>query len=65
MSGSSSVEAIANSLVKVVAVIGLVVINITALQRGIDSVLTGTICSIIAGIAGIEVGRTLEKRRKK
>jgi hypothetical protein len=46
-----------STIVKLVAIVCLTVICSVALLKGIDSVLTGTICSIIGGIAGYEIGR--------
>jgi len=44
-------------IVKIVAIICLTIINITALSHGIDSTLTGTICAVIGGIAGYELAK--------
>ena len=44
------------TMVKIVAIISLTAINITALLHGIDSVLTGTISALIGGIAGYSIG---------
>ena len=46
-----------STIVKLVAIVCLTVICSMALYKGIDSVLTGTICSIIGGVAGYEFGR--------
>jgi hypothetical protein len=45
------------TIIKLVAITCLTTICGIALLRGIDSVLVGTICSIIGGIAGYEFGR--------
>jgi len=46
-----------STIVKIVAVVCLTVICSIALIKGIDSVLVGTVASIIGGIAGYEFGR--------
>jgi hypothetical protein len=51
------------TIVKIVAIVSLVAINITALIHGIDTVVTSTICAIIGGIAGYSVG--VKKPRKQ
>ena len=51
------------TLVKLVAIVALAVINVVALLHNINSVLTGTICTIIGGIAGYEIGRRGERVR--
>ncbi len=51
------------TIVKIIAIISLTTINITALLHGIDSTLTGTICAIIGGIAGYEIRKFIESRR--
>jgi len=51
------------TIVKIIAIISLTMINITALLHGIDSTLTGTICAIIGGIAGYEIRKYVEARR--
>jgi len=50
-------------LVKLTAIICLTIICITALLHGIDSVLAGSICGVIGGIAGYEVGRYIRVKR--
>lgn len=50
------------TIVKVVAILSLMSICITALMHGIDSVLTGSISAIIGGIAGYEVGLHRKKQ---
>ena len=50
-----------STIVKLVAIISLTTIAITALLHGIDSVLIGTVSSIIGGIAGYEIGRLKKK----
>jgi hypothetical protein len=52
-----------STLVKVVAIVSLTAICITALTRGIDSVLVGTVSAIIGGIAGYEIRRNEHKFR--
>jgi hypothetical protein len=52
-----------STLVKIVAIISLTAICITALVHGIDSVLVGTVSAIIGGIAGYEVGRSGDRLR--
>jgi len=44
------------TIIKIVAITALAAINIVALAHGMDSVLTGTICSLIGGIAGYQIG---------
>jgi hypothetical protein len=53
-------------IIKVVAIVALTVINITALMNGIDTILTSTITAIIGGIAGysVKVSTTRRKRPK-
>jgi hypothetical protein len=46
-----------SSLVKIVAIVSLTIISVTALSRGIDSVLIASISAIIGGIAGYEIRR--------
>jgi len=46
-----------STIVKLTAIVCLTIICSVALLKGIDSVLTGTICSIIGGVAGYEFGR--------
>jgi hypothetical protein len=46
-----------SSLVKIVAIVSLTVISVSALSRGMDSVLIGSISAIIGGIAGYEIKR--------
>lgn len=43
--------------IKCVAIASLTIICSIALFKGIDSVLTGSICAIIGGIAGYEFGK--------
>jgi len=45
-----------SAIVKIISIVSLAGIAITALLHGIDSVLTGSISAIIGGIAGYEVG---------
>jgi hypothetical protein len=45
------------TILKIVAIGSLTVICMSALWKGIDSTLTGTICAIIGGIVGYEYGR--------
>ena len=45
------------TLVKITAIASLTIICSLALLKGIDSVLVGTVCSIIGGIAGYTIGR--------
>jgi outer membrane lipoprotein SlyB len=52
-----------STLVKVVAIISLTAICITALTRGIDSVLVGTVSAIIGGIAGYEIRKNEHRFR--
>jgi len=49
------------TLVKIVGIASISAIVIVALLHGIDSVLTGTACSIIGGIAGYEFGKGKKK----
>jgi hypothetical protein len=53
-------------IIKVVAIVALTVINVTALMNGIDTILTSTVCAIIGGIAGysVKVSTTRRKRPK-
>lgn len=51
------------TLVKITAIVSLTIICSIALLRGIDSVLVGTVCSIIGGIAGYEIGRKTGERQ--
>ena len=53
-----------STLVKVVAIVSLTAICITALMHGIDSVLVGTVSAIIGGIAGYEFRRSEDKFRE-
>jgi hypothetical protein len=53
-----------STVVKLVAIICLTVICSMALYKGIDSVLAGTICSIIGGVAGYEIGRRTKTKEK-
>jgi hypothetical protein len=53
-----------SSLVKIVAIVSLTVISVTALSRGIDSVLIGSISAIIGGIAGYEIRRNEDTIKK-
>lgn len=53
-----------STIVKLVAIVCLTVICSMALYKGIDSVLTGTICSIIGGVAGYEIGRRAKTKEK-
>jgi len=46
-----------STIIKLVAIICLTGMMISALFKGIDSALLGTISAIIGGIAGYEVGR--------
>ena len=46
-----------STLIKIVSICSLTAICISALFKGIDSTLTGTICAIIGGIAGYEFGK--------
>jgi hypothetical protein len=46
-----------STLVKIVAIVSLTIICVTALSRGIDSVLVGSVSAIIGGIAGYEIRR--------
>jgi len=46
-----------SALVKIVAIVSLTIICVTALSRGIDSVLVGSVSAIIGGIAGYEIRR--------
>jgi hypothetical protein len=52
------------TIIKLVAITCLTIICSIALLKGIDSVLTGTICSIIGGIAGYEFGRRQKTREE-
>jgi outer membrane lipoprotein SlyB len=52
-----------STVVKVVAIISLTAICITALARGIDSVLVGTVSAIIGGIAGYEIRKNEDRLR--
>lgn len=45
------------TIIKVVAIVCLTVICVTALLRNIDSFIVSAISGIIGGIAGYEVGR--------
>jgi len=45
-----------SALIKIISIVSLTGIAITALLHGIDSVLTGSISAIIGGIAGYEIG---------
>jgi len=45
-----------SAVVKIISIVSLTGIAITALLHGIDSVLTGSISAIIGGIAGYEIG---------
>lgn len=49
-----------STIVKVVAIVSLTAIGVTALLHGIDSVLTASISAIIGGIAGYEFGKNKE-----
>ena len=49
------------TIVKIVAICGLVIICVAALSKGIDSAVTGSIGAIIGGIAGYEIGRLKSK----
>jgi hypothetical protein len=53
-----------STVVKLVAIICLTVICSMALYKGIDSVLAGTICSIIGGVAGYEIGRRISATKE-
>lgn len=46
--------------VKEIAIIGLIAIELYALNQGIDGTLLAGICSLIAGIAGFYVGKKEE-----
>jgi hypothetical protein len=50
-----------SALVKIVAIVSLTIICVTALSRGIDSVLVGSVSAIIGGIAGYEIRRNGDK----
>jgi membrane protein YqaA with SNARE-associated domain len=52
-----------STIVKITAIISLTIICVVAVFHGIDSVLIGTIASIIGGVAGYEIGRY--KREKE
>jgi len=52
------------TIIKLVAITCLTIICSLAILRGVDSVLTGTICSIIGGIAGYEFGRRQKTKEK-
>jgi len=45
-----------SAVIKIIGIVSLTGIAITALLHGIDSVLTGSISAIIGGIAGYEIG---------
>jgi len=51
------------TIVKLVAIVSLASIAITALLHGIDSVVTGTISSIIGGIAGYEFAKSKKQTK--
>jgi len=46
-----------STIVKLTAIVCLTIICSIALLKGIDSVLVGTVASIIGGVAGYEFGR--------
>jgi len=46
-----------STIVKLTAIVCLTIICSIALVKGIDSVLVGTVASIIGGVAGYEFGR--------
>jgi hypothetical protein len=52
------------TIIKLVAIISLTTICSIALLKGIDSVLAGTICSIIGGVAGYEIGRRISATKE-
>jgi len=52
------------TIIKVTAILCLTIICCTALIKGIDSVLIGTVASIIGGIAGYEIGKTRKEGEK-
>jgi len=53
------------TLIKITAIICLTVICSLALYHGIDSVLIGTVSSIIGGIAGYQIGKVAKRKEKK
>jgi hypothetical protein len=53
-----------SSLVKIIAIVSLTIIGVTALSHGIDSVLIGSISAIIGGIAGYEIRRNEDTIKK-
>jgi hypothetical protein len=46
-----------STLIKIIAICSLTFICVSALIKGIDSTLTGSICAIIGGVAGYEFGK--------
>jgi hypothetical protein len=53
-----------DDIIKIVAIVALTVINVTALMNGIDTILTSTITAIIGGIAGYSVKVSATRRKK-
>jgi hypothetical protein len=51
-------------IIKVVAIVALTVINVTALLCGVDTILTSTVCAIIGGIAGYSVKVSTTRRKE-
>jgi hypothetical protein len=51
-------------IIKIVAIVALTVINVTALLSGIDTILTSTITAIIGGIAGYGVKASTARKKK-
>ncbi len=54
---------ISSTAVKIVAILCLTIICITALNHGIDSAITSTISAIIGGVAGYELRGLVEAKR--
>jgi len=53
-----------SALVKIVAIVSLAIICVTALSRGVDSVLVASVSAIIGGIAGYEIRRNEDRIKR-